>query len=144
MIIVNHFLLSDVPFSQISSLNYMQIFLFVISVFAGCILGFFFDFIYGFVYGKKILSVFSVVVFIFAYILFLRFFSFFFTCGEYRFYYTAGNISGFLLWEFTLGIYIRKTVIFIFKLIEKIVCLVCICLKKIVGNAKNNSKIKNK
>lgn len=144
MIILNYFLFSDISCGQLSALNYMQIFLFLISVFAGYILGFFFDFIYGTVQKRKILSVFSIIFFVLLYILYLRFFSFFFSEGSYRFYYTIGNMSGFLLWEFTLGIYIKKIVISIFCMIKKMICLMCICCKKIVRNAKNNNKIKNK
>ena len=42
-----------------------------------------------------------------------------------------------------MTVYIKKIVISIFCMIKKMICLMCICCKKIVRNAKNNNKIKH-
>lgn len=131
--------LSEIPFGISILQDDIKIISFLISIFAGCILGFLCDIVCGITFRRKELRAVIFLVLFVLYIVYLRLFCYIFLDEVYSFYITLANTSGFIIWELTVGIYIKKV---IGITIEKIVRLLYGFMLKFVRNAKNDKKTK--
>lgn len=125
----------------------VQLILFFLSVFCGIPFGILCEFARAFnrcFSIKKLFRQIEIALLFLIYIFYVQMFCFLLAEGTFRVFYIIGNFIGFILWEFTIGLYLSKIFDGFFVVCKKVACFFVVNRNYFVGYSKITKKQQNK